>query len=193
MIKIFPVLFLFAVLSCNRNSRETKQVKIITEDSSQMNLNFFPVTTYIQGQLLDLKNKGINPLMYTTVGNKKDSVWLKVEDVPTAIAPFLNPVIDSANLKNLFKETRFLDQTLNAYTFTYDPIGKLPVNFELQHWDVYIDPETNRVTRIYILKKEKNGTIVQLTWLSDQSCHMVWIKDNGKPLIEKDIQINWRI
>lgn len=193
MVKIIPVLFLITILSCNRNSKENKQSVIVAEDSSQMNLNFFPVTTYIQGQLLDLKNKGINPIMYTIVNNKKDSVWLKVEDVPKAVAPFLNPVIDSANLKSLFKETRFLDQTLNAYTFTYEPTGKLPVNFDLQHWDVYIDPETNRVTRIYILKKEPDGTIVQLTWLTDQSCHMVWIKDEGKPIIKKDIQINWRI
>ena len=163
------------------------------EDSSLLNQNFFPVTTYIKGQLLDLKNEGINPIMHRIINNKKDSMWLKVEEVPTAVAPFLEPLIDSANLKDLFKETRFLDQTLNAYTFTYDPIGKLPENFELQHWDVYIDPETNRVTRIYILKKEKDGTIVQLTWLSDKSCHMVWIKDKGKPVIEKDIFINWRI
>lgn len=191
MAKIISVLFFITILSCNRNSNENSTPKEITEDTTTH--SFFPVTSYIKGQLYELKNEGINPLMFTTVKNKKDSAWLKVEDIPGIIAPFLEPLIDSTNLKYIFKETSFLDQTMDAYTFSFDPIGKLPENYELQHWDVYIDHETNKVSRIYILKKEINGTVVQLTWQADKYCRMIWIKDNGKPEIVKEILINWRI
>ena len=190
MTKIISVLFFIAIFSCNRNIKESVPKEVVEDTTSQ---SFFPVTSFIKGQIFELKNEGISPIMYTTTNNKKDSVWLKVENIDSVVKPFLDPLIDSTNLKNTFKETSFLDQTLNAYTFSFDPIGKLSANYELKQWDIYIDHETSRVTRIYILKKEINGTIVQLTWQADKYCRMVWIKDSVSPVVVKEILINWRI
>ena len=50
---------------------------------------FFPVTSFIKGEIYTIKKNGINPLKYTTINDRTDSVWLKVEDIDTALSAFL--------------------------------------------------------------------------------------------------------
>ena len=186
MIRVIALCILFITSSC-----KWKQQQVITPEESEVS-TFFPVTAFLKGQVFSLQDKGINPLKYTTVDNKTDSAWLKVEEIPGAVAPFLEIKIDSANLRDTFKETTFLDQTIDAYTFSYDPKVTLPDNYKLRRWDVYVNPETNRVNRVYIVRKENDHTTLQLTWQTNKFCKMVYISDStGKPSIEKEILINW--
>ena len=55
---------------------------------------------------------GITTPMITSDGEEIDLT-------PKEFELFLFPVIDSTNLNNLFTESKFLDQTINAFTFTY--------------------------------------------------------------------------
>jgi len=93
-----------------------------------------------------------------------------------------------------YSEKSFLDQTINAVTFSYDPKIKLPDSLNLTHWDVYINPQTSRVERIYLVKEstEKNANVTtQLTWLSDKWFSIRTIKDaDGKPEV-KETKIIW--
>jgi hypothetical protein len=110
----------------------------------------------------------VTPLQTITENGKIDSIWLKRKDIRKNAMPFLSPVIDSATMYSLFTEKSFLDQTINAFTFSYDPKVRLPDSINLTHWDVYMNPQTNSVERIYMVKEkdEKNQSIVtQLTWL----------------------------
>ncbi len=185
-VKIF---ILFALFSCNQNEKDLtiKPFEKPKEDTT----DFFPVTSYFKGQIYDFQNKGINPLQYITVNKKTDSVWLMLEKLPEVFAPFLEPLIDSNNLKDTFKQTGFLDQTINAYTFSYDPKIPLPNGYALQRWDVYIDPDNHKVKRIYIVKNVNKETILQLTWQADAFCKMVWIRNTDSPFIEKEILVKW--
>jgi hypothetical protein len=153
---------------------------------------FFPVTVYLKGQLFDYRRDGIIPLKYTTIKGHTDSAWIKMEDVDNAIKEFMEPEIDSTNLITLFTEKKFLDQTLNAYTFTYEPTGQLPDSMKLNHWDVYIDPETNKVKRIYIVKTSPGKTL-QLTWLSNKWCKIntILTKPDGTSELEKEEKLVW--
>lgn len=67
-------------------------------------------------------------MYHVTSNNRTDSTWLKLEDIEKAVHAFLEPVIDSTNLTSLFDEKDFLDQTIAAYTFTYEPKASLPDN-----------------------------------------------------------------
>jgi len=130
-----------------------------------------PVTSFLKGQLLEIDSMATTPLKITAENGKTDSVWLKLKDIRLAAAPFLTPVIDSATMTSLFSEKSFLDQTINAYTFTHDPKVKLPDSMDLRHWDVYMSPQTNTITRIYMVKEktEQNVKIItQLTWFSNK-------------------------
>jgi hypothetical protein len=177
---------LLIVSGCNNNEKNDKIQP--TEK-----ISFFPVTSYLQGQVLQISKKGINPLKYTTTNNHTDSVWLKTEELNTAFQEFLMPLIDTNNLADYFKETKFFDQTINAFTFTYDPIKKLPDTIALSHWDVYVDPDKNTVSKIYMVKNYPGNKTVQLTWYSDKYCKITTITKNdaGLSTVINEEKIIW--
>jgi hypothetical protein len=193
--KILFYLFVcsWAMIGCKAKKNEPVVSSNSGKDAVEV-ISYFPVTNYIKGQLTEMRTNGINPLEYNIAGSKKDSVWLKHEDLEKAVAPFLNPVIDTLNMASLFKEEKFFDKTINAYTFTYDPISKLPDTIELQHWDVYINPETGKVKRVYMLKKNGPSKQQQLTWEAEEKwCRIINItaKAGNKFVIDNEQKITW--
>ncbi len=190
----YLLLLLIAFLySCN-NGNSGKTVPIaVTQDITKTPLSFFPVTAYLKGQLFEFKKRGITPLKFTTIKNHTDSVWLKEEEVENAVKEFLTPVIDTINFTSLFTEKKFKDETIETYTFTYEPAIPLPDSIELRRWDVYIDPENNKVKRIYLVKEKENNRTVLLTWLSEKWCTIVTIVNypDGKSEVEKEEKISW--
>lgn len=183
-------LSLLLVYSCKHSSeKKTGNTQIATKEKP----SFFPLTEYIKGQIREITDRQVNPLEYVTVNDRTDSSWLKIEDLPQAFSDFLHPQIDSVNMVTLFKESRFMDQTINAFTFTYDPIAALPDSMALQHWDVYIDPASGKVRRVYMVKSAGEGMTKQLTWQGDKWCRIVDIvnKQDGTSVIEKEVKITW--
>jgi hypothetical protein len=180
------ILFLNA---CHNNDTEKKITPVIAEEKQ----DFFPVTAYLKGQIADILQKGLTPRKYTTINNKTDSVMVKFEELNELCKEFLHPEIDSVNLVPLFKEEKFLDQSVDAFTFMYDPKGALPDSMQLKRWDVYIDPQSSKVKRIYMLKKNSENKILQLTWQSDQWCKITTIKNISadSSTIEKEEKISW--
>jgi hypothetical protein len=180
-------------ISCKEKKTDAP-VNSTTNKEATEAVSYFPVTSYLKGQLADIRASNVNPLEYTIVGDKKDSVWLKNEDLETAMAAFLHPEIDNLNMIRLFKEEKFLDQSVNAYTFTYDPAGNLPDTMQLQHWDVYVDPQEGKVRRIYMLKKTGIGKQQQLTWEAEEKwCRILNIstKADGTFIVDKEQKIIW--
>ena len=183
-----PVILIF--LSCNNSSTSTTDN---TEKAVLEKQSFFPVTSFIKGELYEIKNKGVNPLKYTTSNDHTDSVWLKLEELNEAVKEFLQPEIDSVNLISLFTEKSFLDQSINTFTFTYDANGILPDSMTLKHWDVYIDPVSGKVKRVYMVKEFSKTKVLQLTWLSRKWCKITTINtdENGISSVEKEEKITW--
>ena len=115
-----------------------------------------------------------------------------MEELETVFAAFLSPVIDTANLKNTFDQKIFKDETLNAFTYTIDPKNIQTNTFAFTHWDVYVDAESNKVTRVYLLKKESADKILQLTWQAGKWCKILTLTNtNGKNIVEKEEKISW--
>lgn len=191
----FTRIFILCVLtltSCKLRDKNLNSVNNTHPIEKKEIANFFPVTSYIKGQIFEIKSGGINPLKLVTARSLTDSTWLKMESLDSELADFLLPEIDTANLASLFTEKKFFDQTLDAITLTYDPVKVLPPGFSLIHWDIYIDPVTNRIRRIYLVKKISGNNIEQLTWIAGERCRLVSIKDDGhNSSIEKDITIKW--
>lgn len=193
MQKLFPLLTFCLLLifsGCSTNPESA-----MPSNNSTENLSIFPVTSYLKGQLLEIDSMETTPLKITVQNGRTDSVWLKREDVRPAATPFLTPVIDSATMSSLFSVKSFFDQAINAYTFTQDPMVKLPDSIELRHWDVYMSPETNKITRIYLVKEktEKDVEVTsQLTWLSNQSFSIRTITQaTGKQPVIKEEKMIW--
>ena len=181
---------MLVLLSCNNSSNSVKEN---TAKETLVKQKFFPVTSFIKGEMYEIKNKEINPLKYTTLNNHTDSVWLKLDKLDEAVKEFLYPEIDSVNLISLFTEKSFLDQSIDAFTFTYDATGPLPDTMPLRHWDVYINPANGKVKRIYIVKEISKIKMLQLTWVSKQWCKITSIitDQNGNSSIVKEEKLTW--
>ena len=189
ILRISSIILLYSIsFGCN-NTTATNTKK----DSAQQ--SFFPVTQFILGQLKELDSLPVTPLKIIIIGVKSDSIWMQKKDIRPFAEPFLHPLIDTANLRDLFSEKSFLDQTINAFTFSYDPYNKLPDTLQLKRWDVYIDPQKNTIKRIYLLKEEMiNGELqtLQLTWKTNQWCKITTILEhaNRKAEIKEEV-IKW--
>ena len=186
---IVGVFILFS--ACNNNKKATEFET--NTNTPQVTIgdtvtNFFPVTSFLKGEIYGIKTGGITPIKRTYIGTKMDSLFLKEAEFETSFAAFLSPTIDTSNLKNIFTEKKFLDQTLNAFTFTYDPTDGKENDFAFTHWDVYVDPETNKVRRVYLTKKVDAETQLLLTWQSGKWCKIVTVKNES---IVKEEKISW--
>ncbi len=172
-----------------------EQKKILPEIPVEEPVSFFPVTEFILGQLREIDSLPVTPLKINFDSNKQDSVWLKKEDIRKYASPFLHPVIDSVSMEDLFSGKSFLDQTINAFTFSYDAKTKLPDSIKLTHWDVYIDPLKSNVLRIYMVKEElinKEHITTQLTWKSDKwfSIRTIMQQPDRQPQIKEEM-LKW--
>ena len=186
---------IFLMLIHNSCKQKDNPVTQKTHKDSTEQQTFFPVTEYIRGQLNEIDSLPVTPLKIINYNGKEDSLWLKKEDIRPFAEPFLHPEIDTANFKSLFSSKSFLDQTINAFTFSYDPINNLPDTLQLRRWDVYIDPKKNTIKRIFIVKElNDNGTLqtIQLTWKSNQWCKITTITEHeGKPMYRKEETMKW--
>jgi hypothetical protein len=157
-------------------------------------VNIFPVTSFLKAQLKRIDSMPVTPLKIITENGKSDSIWLKREDIRINATQFLSPLIDSSTMTSLFSEKSFLDQTMNAFTFSYDPKTKLPDSINLTHWDVYMNPQTKNIYRIYLVK-EKNDSganiITQLTWVVNKwySIRTISQLPNAQPKIKEEKMI----
>lgn len=194
---MLPVALALVLLYCCKYRHKDKAIEPAVLSKSEVTTDekqsFFPVSAYIKGQIFEITQKGINPLKYRTLNDHTDSAWLKTEELSKAFAGFLNPDIDSVNLTSLFSESKFMDRSINAFTFSYDPRGPLPDSMNLRHWDVYIDPATGKVRRIYMVKSIGANKTIQLTWQSNKWCKTTIIITNpdGTSAIESEEKINW--
>ena len=164
-------LFLFLLLACFvffSACHSGQTANPVATSTSADSTNIFPVTSFLRAQLKELDTMPVTPLLIISEDGKKDSTWMNRSDIRKNALPFLSPEIDSSSMHSLFKESSFLDQTINAYTFSYDPKNKLPDSLHLTHWDVYMNPQTNSIERIYMVKEKDSGNqsiTRQLTWL----------------------------
>lgn len=194
MCKLFSslliVLFLF---SCGQKK---DSAAVVSQTGIQVNKtdSFFPVTSYLKGQLRIIDSLPVSPLHTVTINHKTDSFWIKREALRPLLQFFLTPEITETNLISLFKQTSFNDLTLNAFTLTYDPIDKLPDTMQLQHWDIYIDPDKGSVSKIYLVKTDKKNKLTyQLTWQSDKRAKIITIlhQSTGNDTVIKEEQFVW--
>ncbi|MBC7889393.1 MAG: hypothetical protein H7Z13_16060 [Ferruginibacter sp.] len=185
-------LSIFILQSCSHSNKRTAPPR----DTIAATDSFFPVTSFIKGQIITLGSLPVTPLQLTTINEKTDSLWIPKKELMPLLLPFLTPVINETNFTKYFKETKFKDQTINAITFTYDPINIIPDSITLRRWDVYIDPETGNVIKVFIVKniKEYNQIFTQqLTWKANKLAKITTIlnKPGGDSELIKEVVFIW--
>jgi hypothetical protein len=185
-------IFLFSCGAKKTDSSVQNNNADTTNTVADTAVSFFPVTSFIQGQMIQFDSMAITPLLISTVHDKADSQWIKREQLRPLLQSFLTPVINETNLVKYFKETKFNDQTVGAITLTYDPITTLPDSISLSNWNVYIDPKKGTVNKVYIVKHiTENGQsiIQQLIWQTGEFAQITEIlnkPDGSFEIIRQD-------
>jgi hypothetical protein len=186
------IALLIVCSACNNQPTANNETTRGSNTGTIAKTGFFPVASYLKGQVYDIKQKGLTPIRYITKNNRTDSAMVSLQQIEKLAAPFLIPEIDSINMQQYYTESKFLDQTIDAFTFLYDAAPALPDSISLRSWSVYVEPETGKVRRVYMVKKEGNKTM-QLTWLNNK-----WFKNtvlvtdaNNNTTIESEEKISW--
>jgi hypothetical protein len=189
--KLFLLCFLLiSVFACKNNADATSEI-VHSNTNTEISPAVFPVTEFINGQLHDLEKMPITPLQIITSDGGIDSFWMKRENIRGFARPFLSPLVDSITMQPYYNSKSFFDQTINAITFIYDANNKLPKNIALTHFDVYINPESGKVNRIYLVKQPSADSTIQLTWTTDKWFSITTIVQMAgkKPTIQKEKMI----
>lgn len=171
-----------------------EKTKTLSFAVSKESIPFFPLTNFIQGQLAEIRESGINPIKFTYYGNRIDSTWIKIENLTSEFSDLLQPVIDSASMSKYFKETSFFDETLNTITLIYDPTDYLPSEITWLHWDIYINPENKKISRVYMVKRLSEQIKKQITLIPEESCRIITLNEQSKDIKSakvSDILIKW--
>ena len=192
--KFISILFLVLTLitSCNNETEITEAEGLAISNnttSEDTAANYFPVTNFLLGDINSIKNEAPTPIKKITANGKTDSSFVNMDSLTVVFKDFLEPKIDSANLKKYFSEKSFLDQTLASFTFTYEKRRGVNFDFAFINWDVMVDQETNKIKRIYLVKKVDANTTKQLTWQAGKWCKIVTITNNK---VVKEEKITWK-
>ena len=192
---LLPCLSIIIIAGCTIAPNKKNNISDLKYETVKLD-SFFPVTSFIKGQLTLLKNEPITPLQVVTINNKSDSTWIKMNRLLLLLSPFLSPEIKETNFSNLFKQTSFKDQTINTITFTYSPSVHLPDSITLKHWDIYIDPESGKLIKLYLVKTFKGVNEIitqQLTWQTGKWAKITTLlnKPGNKPSILKEEKFIW--
>jgi hypothetical protein len=182
------LILLVTLFACNNKSEtvQTTTSSVVVEDTTG---NYFPVTNFLLGDINSIKTYAGTPMHKTTINGKTDSSFVNMDSLLVLFRDFIEPRIDSANLKKYFREKSFLDQTLGTFTFTYDRRASTNFDFPFINWDVMINEETQKVKRIYLVKKVDATTKKLLTWQAEKWCKIVTITNDK---VEKEEKYIWK-
>ncbi len=194
MNKYLWVLLFIVIASCNTGNNSTKEnVSHQTEEKEER--IYFPVTAFIMGQVIDINERGVSPIKINSHDGKSDTTFIKLSDFKNEIKDFIEPSIDSSFIDHYFSEKKFLDQTLNEVTVMYEPKNILPDSLQWLSWNVYINPETKKVDKIYLNKRISKECKKQLIWKSAlKSCSIVTIiegAETNNATIKNEQLIKW--
>lgn len=132
--------------------------------------NFIDVSGYLKGQLAYLDTVPYAFLKLTLTDTVySDSVYITKKEVNEMANLFLVKDLEKKELENNFDETSFLDGTLNTLTLTYQPKNTSAM---IQRVDVYVNPETEQIAKIYIVRKN-DLAIQQLLWKHNSSFTLI--------------------
>ncbi|HEX4956724.1 MAG TPA: hypothetical protein VFV46_00995 [Lacibacter sp.] len=175
----FVLIYLFTIGSCS-------------DKPSKEKAGFMDVAGYLKGQLAYLDTVPL-ALLKTTLQDTvyTDSVFIQKAQLRTAITPYLQSQLDKEQFESSFEETSFLDASINTVTLTYNAINN---NLPIQRIDVYVDPETEQIKRVYLVRQElKKDTSVsqQLLWRHNSGCTFITTYQTKQQEFTTNEKISW--
>ena len=182
---IFITIFVCLITSCSQNNSEKS-----TSTKPESDASFFPVGNYLLGDIASIKQIGISPKYIHFKNGISDSSFLQLQNIETNLSDFLSPMIDSIGMSSWVKESKFYDESIASFTLSYDVQKDYYEKTAWRKWDVYVDPESQKVDRIFLVKNISDSTIAQLTWIPKSYAKIVIINNQNSSVVEEKT-FNW--
>ena len=176
----FILIFVCLITSCSQNKSEKSTAGQPDSDAS-----FFPVGNYLLGDIASIKQNGISPKYFHLKNGISDSSFLQIENIKSNLSDFLSPFIDSAIMNSWVKEAKFYDESIASFTLSYDVQKDFYEKTTWRKWDVYVDPESQKVDRLFLVKNNSDSTIAQLTWIPKSFAKIVIINNQNSSVVEE--------
>jgi hypothetical protein len=160
--------------------------------SVQENKEFYPVAAHIHTELAAIDSLPVAVFLYRLEGGVTDTTIIEKSAFRNLAEHIAQPDITREPLKKDYRETVFMDATLNLVTMSYVPVDE---SAEIRKIDVYIHPETEQVKTVYVEKRVSSGdsTMVRkIIWSTGRQLQVTTlISKEGKE--DKAIQevYNW--
>lgn len=176
----FILIFVCLIASCSQNKSEKS-----TAEQSEPDASFFPVGNFLLGDIESIKQNGISPKYVHIKDGISDSSFLQIQNIESNLSDFLLPIIDSTGLSAWVKETKFYDESIESFTLSYDVQKNHFEKTSWRKWDVYINPESQKVDRLFLVKNISDSTIAQLTWIPKSFAKILIINNQNSSILEE--------
>ena len=176
----FILIFICLIASCSQNNSEKS-----TSTKPESDASFFPIGNYLLGDVASIKQNGISPKYVHVKNGISDSSFLQIQNIETNLSDFLTPLIDSIGMNSWVKESKFYDQSIASFTLSYDVQKEYFEKTSWRKWDVYVEPESQKVDRIFLIKNISDSTIAQLTWIPKSYAKIVIINNQNSSVVEE--------
>lgn len=182
---IFALVFFFSSCEQKSVSEPADSNAFENMDTSKVSPTFFPVHTFILGEMELLKQKNKKIYRVEKQNGVSDSVSIGFKEWEKEMKVLFSPVIDSVSLSSFFVENKFMDQSIGSITLTYEPSENKPDSISWKNWFVYINPENQEVSRIYMVKKNGKHTVDQITWIPGKFCKVITVNEDPNCKLNK--------
>lgn len=187
-------LFLWACGNETEPASQEQGATTTAEDSGKIESDYFPVYDFLRNEVEYVDSLPMGIMKYTSLGTKRDSGYIQLEEFHTLAGEFLVPELYDSAFKKLFKETSFLDRGTNNATFFYktddESSSVKRIDVVTQKGNVY-----DEVRSIYIEKHSETGDssfVKRMYWRPKRNFQITTVSSvgKGKPRDEQ-IKVVW--
>jgi hypothetical protein len=153
MKKIVYLLFVVftAVLFSDCKPKEKPKENAVTDEKKK---EFLPVIEFLTGEIKHVDTVPYTLVKYTTINDHTDSAIINRPEFRNITNEFLEINIRDDKYKDQYEETSFADNTTGTASFTY--VSKSP-DLKLSKVDAYVNPESQKITRLYLERNYSSG------------------------------------
>jgi hypothetical protein len=184
------------ICSCKNDPQQTEETLHDTtavNDSVSAPSPYFPVYAYMKSEIQYVDSLPVGIIKYTTVGSKKDSGYIQLEEFHRLADEFITSDVTDSTFAKRYKETSFVDRTNGNATFLYttaDPLAEIKrIDIVTAKGDTY-----DEVKSIYIEKRSQSSdtpVVKKLYWKPKKNFQLITIKTSAGKSQDQLVKVVW--
>lgn len=181
-----PLVFFVLVLFYHCKPKVKPRENVQAEEKKK---DFLPVIEFLTGEIKHVDTVPYTLVKYTTINDRTDSVIINRAEFRKITNEFLEINIRDDKYKDSYDETSFADNSTGTLSFTY--VSKSP-DIKLSKVDAYVNPESQKITRLYLERNYNNGDTAitkKLLWQTTGNFIIITIKNinNKESVVQEKI------